>query len=369
MKLLKFMTVVGARPQFIKAAVISRLISAKFSNIDEVLVHTGQHFDQNMSDIFFNELGIRKPKYFLNINNLSHGAMIGKMIIELEIIFLKEKPDCVIVYGDTNSTLAAGIAAKKLNIKLAHIEAGVRNFDESMPEESNRYLVDRLSDFNFCCTKLGCLNLAAEGLDNPRMNKKCFLSGDIMYDAALYESSRTENLTSQCRSMIDENSNYILATIHRASNTDSKEVLNEILTGLNYINKRVKVILLTHPRTLSKLQSFQIKPEFDLFDPMGYHDTLSLIQSSDLVITDSGGLVREAYFFKKKSVFLLSKPVWPELNDAGVSLSVEPKSKQIINSFELMQNKEVHWNQNIFGDGTAGDKILNVLAKAMSELI
>lgn len=363
---MKILTVVGARPQFVKAAVISRLISSKYPKIHEVMVHTGQHFDKNMSDIFFQELEITKPAYFLNINSLSHGAMIGKMIVELERIFINEKPDCVLVYGDTNSTLAAGITAKKLNIKVAHIEAGVRNYDEMMPEESNRYLVDRLADFNFCCTELGYLNLIEEGLNNSKLNKKNFLSGDIMYDAALFESSKNKDLDPKCQNIIDSNKDFILTTIHRASNTDSKEVLNEIMQGLNHINKIIPIILLTHPRTKAKFNNYNLNPEFQLFDPLGYFETLNLIKASSLVITDSGGLVREAYFFKKKSLFLLSNPVWPELVSSGACINVKPGSQEIIKAFNSMQSKQVDWKENIFGDGLAGEKILEDLSKALT---
>jgi UDP-GlcNAc3NAcA epimerase len=361
----KILTVVGARPQFVKAAVISRLISSKYTNIDEVMVHTGQHFDKNMSEIFFQELEITKPAYYLDINNLSHGAMIGKMIIKLEDIFIHEKPDCVLVYGDTNSTLAAGIAAKKLNIKVAHVEAGVRNYDETMPEESNRYLVDRLSDFNFCCTNLGLSNLLEEGLNNPKLSKKNFLSGDVMYDAALFESSKSKTLNSNCQKILNSKKDFILATIHRPSNTDSREVLNGIIDGLNQINKKVPIILLTHPRTKAKLHEFNLYPEFKLFEPMGYFETLSLIKSSSLVITDSGGLVREAYFFKRKSLFLLSNPVWPELIETGVSINVEPNSKKIIEAYNSIKLKEVSWQDKIFGDGNAGKFILDTLSNAL----
>ena len=367
MKGLKLLTVVGARPQFVKAAVISRLISSSYKNIKEIMVHTGQHFDKNMSDIFFKDLEITEPKYFLDINNLSHGAMIGRMIAELEKIFIKEDPDCVLIYGDTNSTLAAGIAAKKLDIQIAHVEAGVRNYDESMPEESNRYLVDRLSDFNFCCTSLGLSNLFEEGFDNPNMNKSCFLSGDIMYDAALYESSKEKKLNLECQEILNSKDDFILVTIHRPSNTDSKKSLIEIVNSLNQINETNQIVLLTHPRTRARFESHNIKPNFKLFDPMGYFETLCLVKSSSMVITDSGGLVREAYFFKKKSLFLLSNPVWPEIIETGSSINVEPNSRKIIEAYNSIKLKQVNWEDKIFGDGNAGKYILDTLSNALGK--
>lgn len=357
---------VGARPQFVKAAVISRNIRSKFRHFEEIMVHTGQHFDENMSDIFFENLEITKPKYFLNINNLSHGAMIGKMIMELEKIFLKEKPSCIILYGDTNSTLAAGLAGKKLNIKIAHIEAGVRNYDESMPEESNRYLVDRLSDFNFCCTELGFSNLADEGFNLELMNKKFYLTGDVMYDAALFESERKQNLSLICQNIIQEKKDFVLATIHRPSNTDSEMSLSAIINDLNAINSISRVIFLAHPRTKDKLSNFDIKPDFEIFEPLGYFDTIQLIKSSETVITDSGGLVREAYFFKTKSLFLLSNPVWPELIDANACINICPSEGKIFENYNLLRSQKVYWDNKIFGDGCAGEEILEILSKELS---
>lgn len=362
----KIITVVGARPQFIKAAVISRLINERYNYITEIMVHTGQHFDQNMSDIFFSELDITKPSYFLNINNTSHGEMIGRMIIELEKIFIKENPACVLVYGDTNSTLAGGIAAKKLNIPIAHIEAGVRNFDEKMPEESNRYLVDRLSDINFCCTDKSFNNLISEGFGAKEMNKKFFNSGDLMHDAAIFESSKEKDVSAVCNQILQNNNNFILVTIHRASNTDDLDNLSAIIHDLNSIHKKNNIVMLTHPRTKDKIESFKLKPKFKLYEPLGHFDTLKLLRSSTSIITDSGGLVREAYFFDKKSVFVLSNPVWPELIQAGVCLNVEPVRNKIVDAHLQIENNESRWPVGIFGDGKAGQKILRELVKFLN---
>jgi UDP-GlcNAc3NAcA epimerase len=358
MKLKKLVTIVGARPQFIKAAVISRLIRNEYSLIDEVMIHTGQHFDENMSDIFFEELEIGKPKYALNINNSPHGEMIGRMIIEIEQILLKEKPHCVIVYGDTNSTLAGAIAAKKLNIPLSHIEAGVRNYDEKMPEESNRYLVDRMAEMNFCCTDLGYSNLIEEGYNSAKLNKEVSVVGDLMYDAAKYVNKKDTNISKTCEYILKEYSEYVLVTIHRASNTDEKDVLEAIIADLNSININIKVVMLTHPRTRAKLKEFNINADFELFEPLGYFDVIQLIKRASMVITDSGGLTREAYFFETKSLCIMSDPVWPELVDIGVCINVVPSKGLIFDEFSKFSTIDVPWTIGLFGDGDAGKKIL-----------
>lgn len=358
MKLKKLVTIVGARPQFIKAAVISRIIRDEYPFINEVMIHTGQHFDKNMSDIFFEELEIGRPKYTLNINNSSHGEMIGKMIIEIEKILLEEKPACVVVYGDTNSTLAGGIAAKKLNIPVAHIEAGVRNYDERMPEESNRYLVDRLADLNFCCTQLGHSNLVKEGYQIPKLKKSISVPGDLMFDAAVFESMKDNKTSNICKEIINQYPNYVLVTVHRASNTDEKKVLEAIVSDLNRIHADTNVVMLTHPRTRAKFQQFDIKTDFDLFEPLGYFDILELTKKASMVITDSGGLIREAYFFNTKGLFLLADPVWPELVDAGVCANVAPVAGSIYKKYKYFSSVNVPWKTGLFGDGDAGKKIM-----------
>lgn len=358
MELKKLVTIVGARPQFVKAAVISRLVRDEYPFIDEVMIHTGQHFDENMSDIFFEELEIGQPKYALDINNSSHGEMIGKMIVEIEKILVKEKPACVVVYGDTNSTLAGGIAAKKLNIPIAHIEAGVRNYDERMPEESNRYLVDRLAELNFCCTQLGYSNLVKEGYDLAKLQKSVSVVGDLMFDAAVFESMKDNKRSKICKEILNQHSDYVLVTVHRASNTDEKKVLEAIVSDLNRIHADTNVVMLTHPRTRAKLQKFNIKVDFELLEPLGYFDTLELIKNASMVITDSGGLIREAYFFGIKGLLMLANPLWPELVEAGVCVNVAPEVGAVYNHYKYFSMVNVPWVSGLFGDGDAGEKIM-----------
>lgn len=358
MNITKLITIVGARPQFVKAAVISRLVRDNYPSVEEVMIHTGQHFDKNMSDIFFDELEIGKPRYSLNINNASHGEMIGRMIIEIEKILVKEEPHCVVVYGDTNSTLAGGIAAKKLNIPVAHVEAGVRNYDEMMPEESNRYLVDRLADLNFCCTALGRSNLLEEGFGLSKLQKSVSVSGDLMFDAVKFESKRKGMTSKICEDISNLGTEYVLVTVHRASNTDNKPVLEAIIADLNRISLEVKVVMLTHPRTLAKLNEFDVKVDFELLDPVGYFETLQLIEGSSMVITDSGGLIREAYFFDTKGLLMLANPLWPELVESGACVNVAPAYGAIYEEYKRFSGVEVPWVSGIFGDGNAGSKIV-----------
>lgn len=355
---IKLLTVVGARPQFVKAAVISRVLREQYPLVEEIMVHTGQHFDKNMSDVFFEELGMSEPKYSLNINSVSHGEMIGRMIIELSDILANEKPDCVIVYGDTNSTLAGGIAAKKLNIPVAHIEAGVRNYDEEMPEESNRYLVDRLADINFCCTDLGYSNLMEEGYNLSKLKRTVSLVGDLMFDSAKHESSKNLSLSKTCLDILESQEEFVLVTIHRASNTDNREILSTIVHNLNRIHSEKRVVMLIHPRTKVKLKEFGIQVNFQLVDPLGYFDTLSLVRGSSMVVTDSGGLIREAYFFEKKGLFVLADPVWPELVDARVSINVVPEGDLLYSEYKQFSKQVVQWTEGIFGVGDSGQKII-----------
>lgn len=355
---MKIVTIVGARPQFVKAAVLSRVIKLH-KDITEILVHTGQHFDENMSDLFFTEMDIPRPDYFLGINGLSHGAMTGRMIEEIEKLLIKEEPDYLVVFGDTNSTLAAGIAAKKLSIKTIHIEAGVRNFDDYMPEEINRYLVDRLAELNFCCSSLGIENLTKEGFGSEMINSSIYNYGDVMYDAALFYEKKSDENSTILETLRLKGKDFVICTVHRASNTDDPKILGEIVRALNVINKETPVILPLHPRTRKKISDYNLYPEFTVIDPIGYFDMIQLIKNAKYVITDSGGVVREAYFFKRPSLLLLEKPLWPELVAHDYCLNAEPKEDLIVAAYSKLDTTNKDYDTFLFGDGHAGEKILN----------
>ena len=284
---MKIVTIIGARPQFIKAAALSREF-AKHSCIKEIIIHTGQHFDKNMSDVFFDEMEIPRPDYHLNINGLGHGAMTGQMLEGIEKILIDEKPDFVLVYGDTNSTLAGALAAKKLHLKLVHVESGLRSFNMLMPEEINRILTDRISDILFVPTEKAIKNLDKECFEN--FDCKIVNSGDIMQDAALFYSKRAAEKSTIIQTLGLESSPFVLATIHRAENTDDLKRLEAIVEALNEINKTFKVVLPVHPRTRAIFVKNKIKTEFVCIDHVGYFDMIQLMSNFSLICTYSGGL-------------------------------------------------------------------------------
>ena len=343
--MIKVLHIVGARPQFMKLAPL--YLEMSNNNFKQKILHTGQHFDKNMSDIFFEEMDIPKPDYNLNINSLSHGAMTGRMIEGIEKVLLKEYFDYVIVYGDTNSTLAGAIASKKLNIEIIHVESGVRNFDMDMPEEVNRVLTDKISSLLFCTTKESLDNLLNEGLEK----EFCFNVGDLMYDSSILFSDKVK---------INTPEEYILFTCHRASNTNEKN-LRKIINSLNLISKEINVIFPIHPRTKKIIDSLNIEINFECVKPMGYLSFLQLIKNSKYIITDSGGVVREAYFFQIPSILLLEYPVWPELTKAKVCFNCKPTQKNILELYSFIKNSNIDFknNQNIFGEGNSRKKIVN----------
>lgn len=351
---MKIVTIIGARPQFIKAASLSREIK-KNKHIDEIIVHTGQHFDTNMSEVFFSEMKIPMPHYNLNINSLNHGAMTGRMMEAIEEVLLAEKPDWLIVYGDTNSTLAGALAAKKLHIKIAHVEAGLRSFNMEMPEEVNRILTDRISDILFCPTQQAIMNLRNEGYDN--INCTVLDVGDIMYDAAKFYSKLTTSLP---ESFPKE---YILTTIHRAENTDNKNKLTKIFKALDIINNKYPVILPLHPRTKKLLEAYGIKTNIIIIDPVGYLEMTSLIKNSIGVVTDSGGLQKEAYFFKKQGFTLRDQTEWIELIEEGCNRLINVDKDNI--SQIVLENlpNQLDYSKEIYGTGNTSKKIIDALKK------
>lgn len=353
---MKLITIIGARPQFIKAAAVSREI-AKHTDIEEIIVHTGQHFDANMSEIFFVQMQIPKPDYNLEINSLSHGAMTGRMIERIEEVLLKEQPDWVLVYGDTNSTIAGSLAAKKLHLKVAHVEAGLRSFNRNMPEEINRILTDKISDLLLCPTDTAVQNLQNEGIGKNSLGRivKC---GDVMQDAAIFYSDLAQ------RPKMNLPEQFILVTIHRAENTDDPKRLASIFNALSEISHEIPIILPIHPRTKMKIEKLKFKIEnLIIIDPIGYLEMIYLLQNCSLVMTDSGGLQKEAFFFEKPCVTLRDETEWIELVKNGFNEVVGADKDKIISGYQKMSQIKNDYNINLYGKGEASKKIIYELLK------
>jgi UDP-GlcNAc3NAcA epimerase len=354
---MKVVTILGARPQFVKAATVSREL--KKVGVHEVIVHTGQHFDANMSQVFFDEMEIPQPDYNLEISGLNHGAMTGRMLEKIEEVLINEKPAYALVYGDTNSTLAGALAASKLHIPVAHVEAGLRSFEMKMPEEVNRILTDRISSILFCPTTTAVKNLEAEGYKN--LNCKIVLSGDVMFDAVQYYKSKIET-----HSTIHEKENltqpFVLATLHRAENTNDSKRLIQICQAFNEINQKVKVVLPLHPRTKSFLANQNIQLNAHIIDPVGYFDMLALLKNCKMVLTDSGGLQKEAYFFEKFCITLRDQTEWIELIEAGANALAGADRKKIISLFDENIDKTVKLKEGLYGNGNAA----SIIAKHFS---
>lgn len=355
---MKIITVIGARPQFVKAAVLSRVF-AQTNGVEEVLVHTGQHYDANMSDVFFEEMEIPKPKYNLEINGVGHGAMTGRMLEKIEEVLLSEKPDLVLVYGDTNSTLAGALAAKKLNIKVAHVEAGLRSFNMQMPEEINRILTDRISDLLFCPTQSAIDNLVREGFSN--LPSSYILSGDVMQDAALYYAQKRPKNSTLLEEIGSEP--FVLCTIHRQENTDDFTRLKAVVDALNNLNKLTKIVLTLHPRTKKIIQQSGLQLEFKTFNPVGYFDMIGMLESCEMVITDSGGLQKEAYFFKKPCITLRDETEWVELVEQGFNKVVGVDQNKIMDAFEFFKTIQLDYSIDLYGGGKAGENIVQTIRK------
>ena len=349
---MKILTIIGARPQFIKASVVSRAI--KNSNkLEEVILHTGQHFDENMSNVFFNQLEIPRPKYSLSINGGTHGLMTGRMIIEIEPVLMAEKPDMVMVYGDTNSTLAGALAAVKLHIPICHVEAGLRSGNMRMPEEVNRILTDQLSSILFCPTDTAVSNLEREGFKDKAVN--VLKVGDVMQDATL--------LFKQAAKKTNFDDNFILSTIHRAENTDDPAKLKEIIKAINELHSSIApVIMPLHPRTRLAIENLvDCTLIAHVIEPVGYLEMLALLDKSALVLTDSGGVQKEAYFFKKPCVTVRDQTEWVELVEINANELVQTYSEQIVSAVERGLLKKIIDDPSIYGGGQASRKIVSVL--------
>lgn len=350
---MKLVTILGARPQFVKAATVSREL--KKAGVQEVIVHTGQHFDHNMSQVFFDDMEIPQPDYNLEISGLNHGAMTGRMLEKIEEVLIKERPDYTLVYGDTNSTLAGALAAVKLHIPVAHVEAGLRSFEMKMPEEVNRILTDRISSVLFCPTSTAIKNLHREGYDD--FNCKVILSGDVMYDAVRYYGSKIDTQATIFQKEKLENVPFILVTLHRAENTNDPKRLKEICEALNEISREVRIVLPLHPRTRVFLEKQNIQLEATIIEPVGYFDMLALLRNSKMVMTDSGGLQKEAYFFEKFCITLRDQTEWVELVEAGANALAGANKEAILRLFKENYNKSIRLKEGLYGDGHAATLI------------
>ena len=355
----KIITIVGARPQFIKAAAVSRELKTNFSDsLEEIIIHTGQHFDKNMSETFFEQLDIQKPLYNLGISGGMHGSMTGKMLSSIEKVLQKEKPDIVLTYGDTNSTLAGALAAAKIHIPVAHVESGLRSFNMLMPEEINRVCTDKISSLLFCPTKLSVENLKKENICDG-----VSFVGDVMYDAAIFYKKEASINSNILKELSIKNVPFVLATCHRPENTDSPKRMNEIIKGLIKISKDMLIIFPIHPRTkntLKNLQSIKLPKNLKLIEPVSYLDMINLEKSASVIFTDSGGIQKEAFFFQTPCVTCRDQTEWIETIELGSNMLVQPDAEKIYNS--VLDYKNVQFkNIKPYGNGDASEKILNLI--------
>lgn len=356
---LRIVTIVGARPQFIKVAAVSRQLR-KEPGVREVLVHTGQHFDANMSDVFFADLQIPPPDHHLGVAGGGHGEQTGRMLEAVERVLIDERPDAVLVYGDTNSTLAGALAAVKLHIPVAHVEAGLRSFNRRMPEEINRVLTDHAAELLFAPTAAAVRNLRAEGIADGRVH----LVGDVMYDAALAFGERAERESRVLDQLGLEPGGFILATVHRAENTDDPARLAAVFDGLSAVAREVPVVLPLHPRTAGALERQGVRAASDrlrLVEPLGYLDMVMLEKHARLVATDSGGVQKEAYFYGVPCVTLRDETEWVELVDAGWNRLAPPVSADAVSGAVLGALGTRGQDVALYGDGTAGARVAALL--------
>ena len=349
--------VVGNRPQFIKLAMLYDAI-AKHTSFKQFIIHTGQHSSKEMSDIFFDELSIPSPNIQLNIEAAAPDEFIGKAAAQINsILAQKQKDDFVFIYGDTNTTLAASLAAKRCHKKLLHFEAGVRTKDVSMPEEINRVLSDRLADIHYCCTQNNKENLLKEGFGFAIISETIW-SGDLMLDAFLHIASADKKITTSA--------NYIACTIHRAANITNRKNLLQIVSALNVIHQQTEVIIPLHPHTAKRLKEFEIALTCTVVEPLGYREMKRFICEADFVITDSGGASREAFFAQKKSLIVMEHPFWAEIVEAAAALHCSANKEAIVNHFHSLPTLQSNFNTNLFGDGKAAIKIAEHLTTLTS---
>lgn len=371
----RIITIVGARPQIIKSSAISRAIRTHFSEkIEEIIVHTGQHYDENMSKVFFQEMEIPLPNYNLNVGSGSHGAQTAKMIEGLEEIFLKEKPTAILVYGDTNSTIAGALAAAKIHIPVIHVEAGLRSFNKAMPEEINRIACDHMSTLLFTPTITGIDNLKKEGFDLDSKSQatantpRTYLCGDVMYDNSLFFSTISDQKSTILANTGIEPNQYILTTIHRDSNTDIASNLENIFKALLAIQKQsgLAIVLPIHPRTRHKmkdqlssnlLSEIENNSSFKIIDPAGFLDIIALEKNARMIITDSGGLQKEAFFFEKPCIILRPQTEWVEIVNNGNALLADADYEKIVNAYNHFHTKSDFTYPSLYGNGKAAEFI------------
>lgn len=363
---MKVATIVGARPQFIKAATVSRAIK-NFQrrnpgfNLHELIVHTGQHYDHNMNQIFFDELDIPCPDYNLGIGSGPHGRQTGRMIEALEVVLLRERPDYVLVYGDTNSTLAGALAAAKLHIPIAHVEAGLRSFNRKMPEEINRLLTDHISTLLFCPTLNAVKNLEREGI-----TKGVYQVGDVMLDCMLYYRQRLGGHTPTLQEMSLLPEGYALATVHRAENTDNPQALREIFAAFADIARDLPLIVALHPRTRKYLTNYEIRvgEGVKLIQPLSYLQMLELEYYARVILTDSGGVQKEAFFAGKPCLTLREETEWVETVDSGANILCGSSREKILKAYNLVKERgHCPLRKDFYGDGNAAEKIVSQLLR------
>lgn len=351
---MKVLSVIGARPQFIKAFAVSRQIRSKY---EEILVHTGQHYDDEMSDVFFDELGIPEPDHNLGIGSKSHGKQTAEMIIGLEDLIEQHTPDVVLCYGDTNSTLAAAIVASKLDVELAHVEAGLRSFNREMPEETNRVLTDHASDILFAPSERAVSNLDTEGISTD-----VYPVGDVMYDALLWAREKADSISSIREDLDIENEEYILSTVHRPRNTDDPNRLRDIIRTL--VSESRPVVFPAHPRTVKQLEKYDLYDAAEsgliLTEPLGYLDFVRLQAGADIIVTDSGGIQKEAFFLDVPCVTLREETEWTETVESGSNVLVGADTRKLENA--LANPPTPNTDARPYGDGDAAEKIVNRLA-------
>ena len=362
---MKILTVIGARPQFIKASVVSAALR-KHPSVTERVVHTGQHFDENMSRVFFDELGMKAPDVNLGINGGSHGEMTGRMLAGLESVLLSDRPDVVLVYGDTNSTLAGGLAAAKLHIPVAHVEAGLRSFNRAMPEEINRVLTDHLSMWLFAPTAGAAQQLQAEGIPADIVHQV----GDVMYDVAVHFGKRAEQGAANLLDSIGvRDKPYVLATVHRERNTDDADRLRVIVQAIKAIAAEITVVWPVHPRTRAAMQKNGIDPtasQLILIEPQGYLGMVALERGAAVVVTDSGGVQKEAYFYSVPCVTLREETEWTELVELGWNRLAPPTSPERIRDTVMSAIGTSGRPGTPYGNGDAAEQIANTLQSALT---